>query len=355
MKRNSIGRAGAALAVFALIAAVSFSSCGSGNKGASGSAAKTMDEMTIHLKWLPQAQFMGYYVADSLGYYAAEGLKVTITPCDGTIAPEQGVSTGTADIGVTWVPTLLTYKAQGYDFVQVAQIFQKSGLLLISKASTGIDSASKITKSTKVGNWGLGNEYEVKALLQKLGLPTSYTNQDFTMNAFDKGDIDLASAMTYNEYGLVINSYTGAMGYGADKVNVIDMNAEGVAMMEDCLFVSGEWLKSEKNQDKLVRFLRASLKGWATACADPKAAAAIVHKAGSSVSPEHQEFMAEQVKKLVDPDAVPIGTFVEAKLQQTLELTKLYAELGDSSAMEALKKLTLADLYTDKYLKLAQK
>jgi len=340
----------ALVAAIALTALIGFAGC-SGK--AAVKAPAELEPLTIHLKWLPQSQFMGYYVADAKGYYKDEGLKVTITPCDGTIAPEQGVSTKTADIGVTWVPTLLTYQAQGYDFIEVAQIFQKSGLLLISKKAAGIDSSAKIKKTTKVGNWGLGNEYEIKALLQKNGLPTTYTNQDFTMNAFDKGDIDLASAMTYNEYGLVINKYTGALGYGAENVNVIDMNTEGVAMMEDCLFVSKEWLADPKNEAKLVKFLRASLKGWKDACADTNAAADIVMKAGSSISLEHQQFMASQVKKLVDPDSVPIGTLDAAKLGQTLDLTKKYAELSDSNATAKLKALTLADLYTDKYLKLA--
>ncbi|WP_320129751.1 ABC transporter substrate-binding protein [uncultured Sphaerochaeta sp.] len=313
------------------------------------------DEITVHMKWLPQAQFMGYYVAAAKGYYADENLKVNIVPCDGTITPEQAVSTGTAQVGVTWVSTLLTYIAQGYDFEEVSQIYQKSGLLLVSKKATGIKSSADITASTKVGNWGLGNEYEVKALLQKLGLPTEYVNQDFTMNGFDKGTIDLASAMTYNEYGLVINSYEGALGYGADNVNVIDMNDEGVAMMEDCLFVSKEWVSDAKNADILVRFLRASIKGWKTACDDPNAAAKIVHDSGSSVSLEHQIFMAEQVKKLVEPESAPLGSFDATKMQQTLDLTKKYAELGDSSAMASLQKLTLSDLYTDQYYKLATK
>jgi NitT/TauT family transport system substrate-binding protein len=313
------------------------------------------DEITVHMKWLPQAQFMGYYVADAKGYYADENLKVSIVPCDGTITPEQAVSTGNAQVGVTWVSTLLTYIAQGYDFKEVAQIYQKSGLLLVSKKSKGINSSADLTSATKVGNWGLGNEYEIKALLQKLNLPTKYTNQDFTMNAFDKGDIDLASAMTYNEYGLVINSYEGALGYGKENVNILDMNEEGVAMMEDCLFVSDEWISDPKNEDILVRFLKASLKGWETACEDPASAAKIVHEAGSSVSLEHQVFMAEQVKKLVDPQNAPIGSFDKAKMQQTLDLTKKYAELGDSSAMATLADLTLSDLYTDEYYKLATK
>ena len=32
-----------------------------------------------------------------------------------------------------------------------------------------------------VGNWGLGNEYEIQALLTKYGLPADYITQDFTM------------------------------------------------------------------------------------------------------------------------------------------------------------------------------
>lgn len=332
--------------VLALAATLAFA----GGSREAAPAASGLDEVTLHLKWLPQAQFMGYYVADALGYYEEEGLKVTIVPADGTITPEQGVSTGNSDIGVTWVSTLLTYQAQGYDFIQVAQIFQKSGLLLVSKKSTGISSSAGITASTRVGNWGLGNEYEVKALLQKLGLPTSYINQDFTMNAFDNGSIDLASAMTYNEYGLVINSYAGGLGYGAENVNVIDMNEEGVAMMEDNLFVSKEWVSDPKNADILRRFLKASLKGWETACADTDAAAEIVHAAGSSVSLDHQKFMAAEVKKLVAPELAPIGSFNAEKMQQTLDLTKLYAELGDSSATAALQAMTLQDLYTDIYL-----
>ena len=37
-------------------------------------------DVTIQLKWLPQAQFMGYYVAKDKGYYDEVGLNVTIIP-----------------------------------------------------------------------------------------------------------------------------------------------------------------------------------------------------------------------------------------------------------------------------------
>ena len=74
----------------------------------------------------------------------------------------------------------------------------------------------------KVGNWGLGNEYEILALLTKYGQENKFLSQAFDMDGFDDDSITLASAMTYNELGLVQNSYEGGYGYG-DTVGILDM------------------------------------------------------------------------------------------------------------------------------------
>lgn len=97
-------------------------------------------KIKLQLKWLPQSQFMGYYVAADKGYYKDEGLEVEILPGGSDIIPEQNVYNGVADVGVTWVSSLMTYQAQGYELQEVAQMFQKSGLLLVSKKDTGINS-----------------------------------------------------------------------------------------------------------------------------------------------------------------------------------------------------------------------
>ena len=97
-----------------------------------------------------------------------------------------------------------------------------------SSESTGLMSDEEIIKKAssenKVGNWGLGNEYEIQALLSKYGLPTDYITMDFTMDQIDKDTITLASAMTFNELGLIKNSYDGGYNYG-DEIGVIDMKA----------------------------------------------------------------------------------------------------------------------------------
>ncbi len=203
----------------------------------------------------------------------------------------------------------------------------------------------------KVGNWGLGNEYEIQALLTKYGQDTSYLSQAFDMDGFDDDSILLASAMTYNEYGLVKNSYDGGYGYG-DKVKYIDMNDEGVAMLEDNIFCTKAFAQANPNTVKA--FISASMKGWEYACANPQEAAEIVYKYGSSVSSEHQAYMADEVKKLVETDTTGAtvtnyGALEDAALQQTLDLAKQYIKLDDSTAADKLKTLTLDDIRDASY------
>lgn len=195
----------------------------------------------------------------------------------------------------------------------------------------------------KVGNWGLGNEYEIEALLEKYGQPTDYLSQAFDMDGFDNDDITLASAMTFNELGLVKNDYDGGYGYG-DTVGTIDMNDEGVAMLEDNIFCTKDF--AQKNPNTVKAFIYASIKGWQYACEHPDEAAGIVYKYGSSVSADHQKYMAEQVAKLVTTDmngntVTNIGEMSDDEMNQTLELAKKYIKLDDSAAAEKLQATTL--------------
>lgn len=198
----------------------------------------------------------------------------------------------------------------------------------------------------KVSNWGIGNEYEILALLAKYGLPTEYLSEDFTMDAFDDDSSTLASAMTYNELGLVKNDYDGGYGYG-DSVGYIDMNDEGVAMLEDNIFCKKSF--AEENPETVKAFLYASLKGWEYAVANPEEAAQIVYEAGSSVSQDHQLYMASEVAKLVSTDmngnsVSEVGKIDDAAMQQTLDIAKKYVTLDDSAAQEAFTGLTLDDI-----------
>ena len=304
-----------------------------------------LDKVTLQLKWLPQSQFMGYYVAQAKGYYKDAGIDLQIVPGGSDIIPEQQVYNGAANIGVTWVSSLMKYQSKGWGLVEVGQIFQKSAMLLVSKASTGINSPADL-KGKKVGSWFGGNEYEIYALLAANSLnkdtDLKMVQQDYTMNQLLKNEIDAASAMTYNEYGLLLES-----GLKDSDLHVINMNDAGVAMLEDCLFVNSDWIA--KNQDLYVRFLKASIKGWADACADPAAAGKVVYDVDQSVSLNHQVYMAKEVAKLVVPQGFApanIGYIDPAAVKQTADLALKYGLLTKPAVISE-------DTVTSKYWKLA--
>lgn len=208
----------------------------------------------------------------------------------------------------------------------------------------------------KVGNWGLGNEYEILALLAKYDLPTEYLSQDFTMDGFDDDSVTLASAMTYNELGLVQNDYDGGYAYG-DSIGIIDMNDEGVAMLEDNIFCTKQF--AEENPNTVAAFLYASLKGWEYAVANPAEAAEICYEYGSSVSPEHQAYMASEVAKLVTTDTTGnavsvVGNMDDTAMQQTLDIAKQYVTLDDPDANAALQAITLDDIRDTSFFEAAK-
>ena len=208
----------------------------------------------------------------------------------------------------------------------------------------------------KVGNWGLGNEYEILALLAKYDLPTEYLSQDFTMDGFDDDSVTLASAMTYNELGLVQNDYDGAYDYG-DSVGIIDMNDEGVAMLEDNIFCTKQF--AAENPNTVAAFLYASLKGWEYAVENPEEAAEICYEYGSSVSADHQAYMAKEVAKLVTTDmngntVSDIGAMEETAMEQTLEIAKKYVTLDDADANTALQAITLDDIRDTSFFETAK-
>ena len=251
-----------------------------------------------------------------------------------------------------------TSSASSADSSSAADVSEAVTSSAAEESTAGAMTSEEIVKSAAaegtVGNWGLGNEYEIQALLTKYGLPTDYITQDFTMDQFDSDSVKLASAMTYNELGLVVNSYDGGYGYG-DSVSVIDMNDEGVAMLEDNLFTSKAF--AEANPNTVKAFVSASMKGWAYACEHPDEAAEIVFEAGSSVSADHQAYMASEVAKLVTTDmngnsvsASDVGNMDEAAMQQTLDLAKQYIILEDSTAKDKLASLTLDDIRSTDFL-----
>ncbi len=263
--------------------------------------AQAADDVTLQLKWVTQAQFAGYYVALDKGFYEAEGLNVTIKPGGPDIAPAQVIAGGGADVVLDWMPSALASREKGLNVVNIAQPFASSGMMLTCRKDSGISSPADF-KGKTLGVWFFGNEYPFLSWMSKLGLSVdggadgvTVLKQGFNVDPILQGQADCVSTMTYNEYWQIIDA-----GLTADDLIVFKYEDQGVATLEDGMYVLEENLNDPAFVDRMVRFVRASMKGWKWAEENPDAAAMIVldNDASGAQTQEHQKRMMGEIAKL---------------------------------------------------------
>ena len=271
-------------------------------------AAQAQDEFTLQLKWVTQAQFAGYYYALENGYYEEEGLNVTINPGGPDVNPIQVLIGGGADATVEWLGNPLATREAGTPIVNIAQFYTRSGLGLTCPASTGI-AAPQDLAGHKVGTWFFGNEYPTFAFLNNLGFSYEGESPDvevvkvgFNVDPLLNGEVDCITTMTYNEYYQILEA-----GFAPEDLVVFQYEDYDASVLEDGLYTLESSLEDPETHDKLVRFVRASIRGWTDAAADPEGAVDAVlanDETGLSQSMEKQIYGMEQVAKLVAGDTV---------------------------------------------------
>ncbi|QKV17554.1 ABC transporter substrate-binding protein [Oricola thermophila] len=282
-------------------------------------ASQAADELTLQLKWVTQAQFAGYYVAKDKGFYDEEGLDVEIKPGGPDVAPPQVIAGGGADVVVDWMPSALATREKGVPLVNIAQPFKKSGMMLTCRKETGITSPADF-KGRTLGVWFGGNEYPFLSWMSQLGIPTeggeegvTVLKQGFNVDPLIQKQADCISTMTYNEYWQVIDA-----GFTPEDLVVFKYEEQGVATLEDGLYVLEESLEDDAMVDKLARFVKASMKGWNYAAENPDEAAEIVldNDATGAQTEKHQKRMMREIAKLIDGSD---GTLDVAAAERTVD------------------------------------
>ena len=283
-----------------------------------GFSAFAADDVALQLKWVTQAQFAGYYVALDQGFYEEEDLNVEIKPGGPDIAPVQVLAGGGADVMVDWMPSALAAREKGVPVVNIAQPFARSGLNMVCRKETGITKPEDFRGKT-LGTWFFGNEYPLFSWLSKLGIPRDGSPEGVTIQKIGfnvdpllQKQADCITAMTYNEYWQIIDA-----GLTPDDLVVFSYTDEGVATLEDGLYVLEDKLQDPAFVDKMVRFVRASMKGWQWAKEHPDKAAMIVldNDATGAQTEKHQKRMMGEIAKLLGENAV----LDEAAYKQTVE------------------------------------
>ena len=342
MKKSSIKLAVAGLAALSLVVAA----CGgsSSSTDTTAAAAATTEEcvtptpVKLQLQWFTQAQFAGYYAALENGYYTDMCLDVTILEGAVDITPQTVLANGEADFAISWVSKALASREGGANIVDIAQVFQRSGTLQVSFKDAAIATSADF-KGKKIGNWGYGNEFEIFAALTKAGLDpakdVTLVQQQFDMSGLLAGDIDAAEAMTYNEYAQVLetmNPATNAL-YTADDLNVVSYEAEGVGMLQDAIWADGHRLFDTNYNATAVKFVAASLMGWAFCRDNAQACTDIVVAKGSKLGATHQLWQMNEVNKLIWPAPAGVGMIDEAAWTRTVDLSQTAKNLEGGTVL----------------------
>lgn len=264
-------------------------------------AAEELTPVRLQLLWVHQAQFAGFYLAADAGLYRQAGLEVEIIPGGPGISPLDSLAQGKSDFTVSWLAPAVEQRSKGMKIKHLAQLVQRSGMLLVTRADSGISQVDDMA-GRRVGLWDSYFALAPIALFQREGLLVRQVAQNVSMAPFMHRAVDVASAMRYNEYHQLMQA-----GLEPQDLVVFDLAEMGFNFPEDGIYTTDErWQKDPKLCRALVR---ASLDGWRLAFAQPdRALAAVMKRVDESrlaSNRPHQAWMLATTRKLISHGVTP--------------------------------------------------
>jgi len=292
--------------------------------GFSTTSARALEPTSIQLKWVYQAQFAGYIVAQTKGFYKAHGLEVTIKPGGPDLAPPQVLAGGGVDFAVDWLPSALAAREKGVPMVNIAQFFTRAGGLITCWKVPGKTTPAEYFKGKTVGVAFGGNEFPFLAWASHLHLSTTGANPDikiiklgFNVDPLLQHQADCIATQIYNEYYQILDH-----GIKPEQLVTFAYADYHVDTLEDGLYALAPKLADPKFAAKAAEFLAASIEGWKYATTHVEEAAHIIvdnDPAGVAVYAVQLRQMKE-IAKLVNAGSKGIGYLDPAAYDQTVDV-----------------------------------
>lgn len=240
------------------------------------------EKVSLRLKWLDQAQFAGFYMANKEGFYQGANIDVSIFPGGPDISPIQMVSTGADDFGVTGADQIILAREKGVPVVALAVIYRESPLVIGSLSEKKIE-IPKNLEGKRIGLvYGRDEEMIYRALLSKTGIDSAKIQEvpviaGISQLIFDKFDAQVLYEI--NEAVLLEQE-----GY---EINLIKPRDYGITFYADTLFATEKTLRE---RPELVRnFVQASILGWEMAILKQDLTIEEVLKINNSLNKNHQK------------------------------------------------------------------
>ncbi len=260
--------------------------------------AQDLKKASFAPQWIPQAQFAGYMVALDKGFYKEAGIDLTLLVGGPGNPPLDAIQTGKATFCTDWLSNGIEKRSWAIDVVNLAQISQRSALVLVAKKKSGIEAPQDLN-GKNVGLWAGQFYLQPRLFFQKYGISVNVIPNYSSVSLFLKGGVDAMSAMYYNEYHTLINS-----GLNPEDLTIFFFDRHGLSFPEDGIYCMESTFLHDP--DMCAAFVRASLKGWFYAFDHQDEAVEIVMKharaAHTGTNRAHQRWMLARMKELIIPD-----------------------------------------------------
>ena len=260
------------------------------------------DTVNFELSFIPNVQHAGFLVAANRGYYTDEGLTVNIIPAS-QAGVTQDVADGTVDLGQVDYVDIVESRNADVPIKAVAQTYKDPFFFWYAEGDSGIETVADWAGHS-VGAIQQGDYPERDAMLLAAGLDPetdiTVAEQDFGTETFIAGGVDIGEGVVFYHPAYLIGVDERQF---PDEFNVFYPHELGADFASQTIAATEDYIAS--NSDTITCFLRASIRGWQDAFADPAAAVAdtMVYVPPGAIPEPHQQGAIHSVFPIVGTGA----------------------------------------------------
>ncbi len=292
--------------------------------------AKPLTKITFSLDFIPLGRHAPWYAAIAEGYYRDEGLDVSIIPSQGTAQTVQAIEAGTAQLGLTDVPSVALARANGGKVKMVAVNYEKAPYAIFS-----LDPGANVTDIKQLSGLTLGSgagsftPKVIEGLMAEHGLDPKTLKIDNVApparaSALLSGQVPSIEFFVMSEPGLAV-----AAKEKGKTLRTFLLADHGLKLYSDGIVTTEDYLS--QHADIVKGFVRASLRGWQFALHNPQKAAQDQIKFVPTLAVAKSVPEIAIVKGLaVTPDVEKhgLGSFEPAEMKASLDFMIKYVGLG---------------------------